>query len=96
MHVGVSSLDELVSQADREGVTLAEVIARSMTPRQMNTLQKGLTTELERNYAKISAFMEDVDISSMVEIEGMSIEELMGLRNEIMQSASDAAGIAEA
>jgi ribosomal protein S12 len=96
MHVSVSSLDELVSQADREGVTLAEVIARSMTPGQMNTLQKGLTAELEDNYAKISSFMEHVETSSMVEIEGMSIEELMGLRNEIMQCASDAAGAAEA
>jgi len=96
MHVSVSSLEELVSQADREGVTLAEVIARSMTPRQMNTLQKGLTSEIKGNYAKISTFMDEVETSSMTEIEGMSIEELMGLRNEIMRGASDAPGTAEA
>ena len=96
MHMSVSSLEELVSQADREGVTLAEVIARSMTPRQMNTLQKGLTSEIKSNYAKISTFMDEVETSSMTDIEGMSIEELMGLRNEIMRGVSDATGTAEA
>lgn len=96
MHVSLSSLEELVSQADKEGVTLAEVIARSMTPGQMNTLQKGLAVQLSDNYTKIADFMQNVETSSMVDIEGMGIEELVSLRNEIMHGPSDADLRAEA
>ncbi len=96
MHVSLSSLEELVSQADKEGVTLAEVIARSMTPGQMNMLQKGLAVRLSDNYMKIADFMQDVETSSMVDIEGMGIEQLVSLRNEIMHGASDADLRAEA
>lgn len=94
--MSLSSLEELVSQADREGVTLAEVIARSMTTKEMNVLQRGLTSELEDNYAKISDFMGDIETSSMVDMEGMSIQQLMGLRDEIMQRPSDESSLVEA
>ncbi|MCU0859254.1 MAG: hypothetical protein MUE55_01525 [Thermoplasmata archaeon] len=94
--MNLSSLEELVSQADEEGVTLAEVISRTMTPRQMNTMQKGLAMQLSDNYAKIADFMQDVETSSMVDIEGMGIEELVSLRNEILHGPSDADLRAEA
>ena len=96
MHVSLSSLEELVSQADREGVTLAEVIARSMTPKQMNVLQRGVQAELRENYTKISDFMDDVETSSISNIEGMGIDELVSLRNELMQGLSDTGLAAEA
>lgn len=91
MHVSVSSLEELASQADKEGVTLAEVIARSMTPKQMNAVQRGVKAQLRDNYDLIAEFMGDVETSSMAHIEGMGIEELVSLRNELMSVVSDAA-----
>jgi len=69
-------MDELVSQAEAEGVTLAEMITRSMTPKQINEMQRGLNGEIAENYHKIESFMREVKVASL--------EELMELQGAVM------------
>jgi hypothetical protein len=62
---------ELVSQAEKEGVTLAEMISRTLTSEQMDEMQSGLCIELELNYDKIEGFMQDVKVPSLDELMGL-------------------------
>lgn len=62
------TLTELVSQAEREGVTLAEVIARTMSAKEMDKVQESLAQELSKNYCKIEDFMADISVPSIEEI----------------------------
>jgi hypothetical protein len=61
---------ELVSQAENEGVTLAEMISRTLTPKQMDEMQSGLCIELASSYRKIEGFMHDVNVPSLEELMG--------------------------
>jgi hypothetical protein len=70
-------VEELVSQAEKEGVTLAEMISRTLTPEQIDDMQSGLCNELASNYGKIERFMREVRVPSL--------DELMGL-NELTDS----------
>ncbi len=79
-------IDELVSQADTEGVTLAEIISRTMTPKQINKLQSILNSEIIENYSKIEDFMQDVKVASL--------EELMDLQGDVTTAAQTPAEVA--
>lgn len=61
-------MDELVSQAERDGVTLAEIIGRRLTPGQLDEIQDGIRVELASNYDKIAGFMTNVKVPSLEEI----------------------------
>lgn len=87
----VSLMDELVSQADAEGVTLTEVIARRMSAVEMESAQRTIADELAENYTRIAPFMKDVEVSSMTDMATMSVNELMGLRDEMRACLSDTA-----
>jgi hypothetical protein len=67
----VVDVAELVSQAENEGVTLAEMISRTLTPEQMDGVQSGLCIELASNYGKIAGFMRDVTVPSLDELMGL-------------------------
>ena len=77
---------ELVSQAEKERVTLAEIISRTMTPEQMDELQSGLRTELASNYGSIEGFMRDIRVPSLYELTGL--DELVDTDSAIDNSAS--------
>lgn len=62
---------ELVSQSEKEGVTLAEVICRDLSPREMEDLQAALNAELAVNRKNIEMFMRDVSVPSIDEILGL-------------------------
>jgi hypothetical protein len=68
-------IEGLVSQAEDEGITLAEMISRTLSPEQMDKLQNGLCNELTSNYAKIEGFMRDVKVPSLDEL--MSQDEIL-------------------
>lgn len=67
------SLADLVSQAEQEGTTLAEVISRTWSPKQMEHAQAELAREMSANYENIQGFMSDVHIPSIDEI--LALEE---------------------
>ena len=55
---------------------MAEMISRSMTPNQINEMQRGLNGEISENYHKIESFMREVKVASL--------EELMELQGAVM------------
>lgn len=64
----LSRMTRLVSQAEKEGVTLAEIIAREMSPEEMDLAQDALAAHLSDNYENIKGFMCDVHVPSIVDI----------------------------
>ena len=62
------SMAELASQAESEGVTLAEVIARTMTKKDMDRAQARIESQIAKNYAGISDFMSEISVPSLDEI----------------------------
>lgn len=62
---------EFVSQAEEEGVTLAEIISRTLSAEQLNELQNGLRLEMTANHSKIEGFMSEVTVPSIEEMMAM-------------------------
>lgn len=58
----------LISQAEMEGVTLAEVIAREMSPEEMDLAQDALAVHIDGNYESIRGFMSAVRVPSLDEV----------------------------
>lgn len=60
-----SKLMELASQAEKEGIPLGELLARDMTPDEIEVVQAELAGEIAEGYRGISDFMQDVEIPSI-------------------------------
>jgi hypothetical protein len=67
------TLVELVSQAEKEGITLAEVMSRALDPRELDLMQAELADELSENYRNIEGFMSGIEVPSIGEL--MNLEE---------------------
>ncbi len=63
-----SDIEDLVSQAEELGVTLAEVMASSLSPRELDLLQSELQQSIVSGYKEIEDFMSDVSVPSIEEI----------------------------
>lgn len=61
-------LQKLVRQSETEGVTLAEILSRTMTSEQLDDVQAELTEELSDGYGSICDFMSDVEVPSLDDI----------------------------
>ncbi len=61
-------LTELASQAEREGITLGELLARDLTSEEMDEVQAELVRDISEGYREISDFMEDVEVPSIDEL----------------------------
>lgn len=75
----LSRIMELVSQAENEGITLAEMISRTMSSEQIDSAEAELAEELSHNYGNIEEFMSDVEVPSLDEIESLSEDLLTDL-----------------
>jgi hypothetical protein len=67
------TLVELAGQAEKEGITLAEVISRTLDPRELDLMQAELADELSENYRNIEDFMSGIEVPSLGEL--MNLEE---------------------
>jgi hypothetical protein len=67
------TLVELASQAEKEGITLAEVISRTLDPRELDLMQAELADQLSENYRNIEEFMGGIEVPSLGEL--MNLEE---------------------
>jgi len=74
------TLVELASQAEKEGITLAEVISKTLEPRELDLMQAELADELGENYRNIEGFMSSIEVPSLGEL--MNLEEAVELRVE--------------
>lgn len=63
-----SRLMELASQAEREGITLGELLARDLTPDEMDSVQAELESEISEGYRDIGSFMADIEVPSIDEL----------------------------
>ena len=61
---------ELVSQAEREGVSLGVMISREMSVEEIEAAQLDLAEAMKKNFANISRFMADVEVPSLEELMG--------------------------
>jgi len=63
-------IGNLVSQSEKKGITLAEMIASSLSPEQMVELQSEISKNIASMHAKIEDFMSDVYVPSIEDILG--------------------------
>lgn len=89
MQLAAPSIEKLVSQAEEEGVTLAEVISRELSPEEMDLLQSQIDRELSENYGNIVDFMSGVEVPTVYDFDAMTEEELDDLQREIAIALSD-------
>ena len=66
--MGLSRIMELVSQAEKDGVSLGVLISREMNGEEMESAQTELALAMRENYASIKHFMADIDIPSIDEV----------------------------
>ena len=88
-------LERMVSQADLEGVTLAEVIARELSPEDMDRMQQYLRREMADNNAAIEDYMSCIEITGTFDFSSMSQAELDDFQENLLSALSDAPLVAE-
>jgi hypothetical protein len=87
-------LDKLVSQAEKTGVTLAEVMARELEPGEIDRMQQYLRREMKENYLAIEGFMRDIDVPGTYDFSSMDDTELSNLQEDLLEALSDTAPLA--
>jgi adenine/guanine phosphoribosyltransferase-like PRPP-binding protein len=88
--MGLSRLVDLVSQAEKEGITLAAMLSREMSSEEMELLQDELVMHLSENYAKIENYMTGVSVPSMEEVLARNDEDLPEIDLGVLGALSDA------
>jgi hypothetical protein len=76
-------VEELVRMAEEERLTLADVMSRELTPKQMDALQGTISLGLTHNFESISEFMSDVQVPDSAELLTLSQEQEWSLREEL-------------
>lgn len=82
-------LERLISQAEEEGITLAQVMTRELSMNEIDQVQESLRTEMADNYAAIEDFMENVEVPGSYDFSSISEEQLTILQEELMYALSD-------
>jgi len=85
-----SRLMELASQAEKEGVSLGELLARDMSSDEIDAVQAELEVEIAESYRRISDFMQDVEIPSIDDLLRHGPEESFGTLWDEEPELSDA------
>ncbi|UCE91438.1 MAG: hypothetical protein JSV90_08565 [Methanobacteriota archaeon] len=88
-------LDKMMSQADKEGVTLADILARDLSPAEMNRVQEYIHREIAVNRATIEEFMSDIEVTGTFDFASMSEEELDDFQENLRSALSDTPLMAE-
>ncbi|OGS41828.1 MAG: hypothetical protein A3K67_03050 [Euryarchaeota archaeon RBG_16_62_10] len=89
MSMALSDMMRLASQAEKEGVTLAEKISRCLSPEEIVRMQDDLETELASNYRNIEEFMGGIEVPSIDDMMSLGDEELLDLLGENVPASSD-------
>ncbi|UCE80765.1 MAG: hypothetical protein JSV94_06405 [Methanobacteriota archaeon] len=82
-------LRKLVSQAEEEGLPLAQIMARELSATEIDRLQDFLTAEMTQSYAAIADFMRDVEVPDTYDFTSMNEAQLDLLQEELMFALSD-------
>jgi len=87
--MSLSLLGQLVSQAESEGVTLAEVISRTMTEQQMVEAEREIRSEVARERSDIEEFMSGVEVASLDTYLSMDDDKLLDVFENLAFALSD-------
>jgi len=82
-------LEQLVSQAESEGVTLAEMISRTMTEQQMAATEEEIRAEVARERSEIEGFMSDLEVASLETYLSMDDDHLSDVFEDLAFALSD-------
>ncbi len=94
MNVMRTMLNKLVSQADQNGVTLAEIMAKELSPGEIDRMQQYLRREMNDNYSAIEGFMQDIDVPGTYDFSSMDESELANLQVNLLEALSDTSTLA--
>lgn len=83
------NIEELASQADSRGVTLAELLSSELSAEEVDRLQMELREEMAENSRRIEGFMADIEVPSLADLCNLSFEELDEVQHEIESELSD-------
>ncbi|MGQ9586767.1 MAG: hypothetical protein ACUVT7_00055 [Thermoplasmata archaeon] len=87
--MALSEMMVLASQAENEGITLAEKISKTLTAKEIAKMQEDLEKELASNYRNIESYMSGVDVPSIDDLIALDDEELLDLLGERVDTSSD-------
>jgi|GEM_PF-2425211 len=82
-------IEELVSQAESGGVTLADVFSSRLSADDMEKMQRELSLRMAENYKTIEEFMTDIEVPSLADLSNLSDTDLDEIQNEIVAALSD-------
>ncbi len=83
------TIEELTSQAEKKGVTLANVISTMMSSEEIDRMQNDIKSRISSNYQSIREFMSDVEVPSLDELSQLSEDELQRMQDGITHAMSD-------
>lgn len=88
------TIDDLVSQAEAGGCTLAEVMSSRLSADDLAGLQSELGRMIAENYRSIESFMSDVEVPSIADLSVLPAGVLDELEDEIRVALSDEPALA--
>lgn len=83
------TIEELASQAEKKGITLADMISTLMSSDDIDRMQNQIRSQMATNYESIRDFMSDVEVPSISELSEFSEDELQRMQQDIAQAMSD-------
>jgi hypothetical protein len=88
------NIEELVSQAESGGCTLADVLSSKVSAEDLERMQQDLRRTMEENYRSIETFMSGVDVPSIADLSVLSGDVLDELEHELKAALSDETALA--
>lgn len=85
------SIEELVSQAETAGMTLAEVLSSQLSADEVDRLQSAVRARMAENFRTIESFMADVEVPSLADLCNLPDDELDEMQRDIESVLSDEA-----
>ncbi len=88
------TLEDLVSQAESGGVTLAELLSSKLSAQDLDRMQGDLGKMMAENYRSIEGFMSGVEVASIADFTELSPADLDDAEALIRAALSDDADLA--
>jgi hypothetical protein len=88
--MSLSKLVELVGKAEEEGVTLAAMICRNLSPEDLEAARLELSMELSRSRLVTADYMSDVEVPALEDIVATGFPGFPQLESEELKSSEEA------
>ncbi len=88
------TIEELTVQAEKNGLTLADMISTMMSSEDIDRIQAQIKSQMSANYASIEDFMKEVEVPSIDGLYEFSEDELQRMQQDINHAMSDESSFA--